>query len=45
MSEFGGLQKHEKTAFVGLGSAALTAVVVLPRYGGPNLKTGILKCV
>ena len=33
MTEFGGLQKHEKSqhALVGLGSAALVAAVALPR--------------
>ena len=38
MTEFGGLRKHETTqlALVGLGSAALAAAVVLPRYGGPK---------
>ena len=47
MSEFGGLRKHEKTphALVGLGSAALEAVVALPRKGGPNFQKGVIKCL
>ena len=49
MSEFSGLQKHEKTqhALVGLGSAALAAVVALPRKGGPNFPKGVIlmKCI
>ena len=46
MSEFGRLRKHEKTqhALVGLGSAALAAAVVLPRYDDPNFPKDMIKC-
>ena len=38
MSEFGGLQEHEKTqhALVGLGSAALAAAVALTKLRQPE---------
>ena len=53
MSEFDGLRKHEKTqhalvlvqAVIGLGRAALVAVVALPRYGSPNFPKWIIKCI
>ena len=43
MSEFGGLQKHEKTqhALLGLGSTVLAAAVTLPKSGSRNFLQGI----
>ena len=47
MSEFGGLRNTQKNkhALVGLGSAALTAAVAVPRNDCPNYTEGRIKCI